>query len=169
MLKHRVKSLCRHQFDISIFSVGVVFSSGSLLSVCEEQPTVLATACVAWGFLWRHFWQQLNWMKLDGRFGGWQEIWSGASVKYLPILLWCSAHICIYIYPYIHIYMEVYSVLSFHTTPQMALNFSCLSPYFLPCPPLLFSSPLDPPSSAPSSIHNYLLYFPFLRRSVCFL
>ena len=30
--------------------VGAVFSNGDLLSVCEEQPIVLATAWVIWGF-----------------------------------------------------------------------------------------------------------------------
>lgn len=53
----------------------------------------------------------------------------------------------------VYIYCRASTVLGFHTTPQMAPNFSCLSSCFLPHPLLSSLSPPDPCSSF-SPIHS---------------
>lgn len=47
-------------------------------------------------------------------------------------------------------------VLSFHTTPQMLQNFSCLSQYSLPCSTFSSRSLLDPPVQSPLAMKEQL-------------
>ena len=74
-------------------------------------------------------------------------------------------HIYAYIYTYICILRTFYST-RVPCYPQVTLNFSCLDPYSI-----IFTSTFPPthlifPFQTQPSNHNYLLYFPFLVKSV---
>lgn len=69
----------------SLSCVGDLFTNGALLSVCGEQPIVMATAWVVCEFLWESFTQQISWMKYNHgtKILWWQEMSSRDSVSLL--------------------------------------------------------------------------------------
>jgi hypothetical protein len=78
-----------------------------------------------------------------------------------PIVSFRSPFICVYI-------LGSFTVLGYHTTLQMALNFNYLSLYSFPYPFLPYLSPLVPsvPSTPHPSITICLFYFPSVWTSV---
>lgn len=64
---------------------------------------------------------------------------------------------------YTCVFLEAFTVVGSHTTLQMAIRFSCPSRI----PSLTTFFPLPPPIPVPpsTSIHSYLVYFPFLGES----
>lgn len=66
---------------------------------------------------------------------------------------------------YMYTLEEASTVVSFYTTSQMVLNFSCFSLCFLPHLPLPCPSPFDAPFSGPP-IYTYLFCFLFLTRFI---
>lgn len=54
-LKCRAEGAIRHQLSPFMF-----ISNGAPLSLCGEQPIVLATACIVWQFPWDSLGQQFN-------------------------------------------------------------------------------------------------------------
>ena len=126
---------------------GVVFSIRALLSICEEHPIVLETDWVIWSFPWDLSGQQFDSMSLVVQL---HLLTRMSNWSFSPCIIW-SLHLhCL------HTYMvkEASSTLGFHTTIQIALNFSCLFLYSLPSFPLLSAHPFDLPFPTPPTIHS---------------
>lgn len=141
--------------------VGVVFSHSALLSVAGlrlqswQQPEVFGgpqgvplvnnSISMSQYCDWK-----LHLVTRDGQLG---------SVS--PIIWQFPLHLLLHMYAL----QDTSTVLGFHMTPQMTINLSCLSPYFLPCPLLsswsscsLLFQPHHP---------SITIVFPFLMRSLC--
>lgn len=142
----------------SVSCVGVVCSNGALLSVCEEQPAVLATASVVWGILVGPLWPTTQ---LDATKSWYQKFclmisWNACLSHYLAI----SFRIPLYMYIFqVYFYCIMFSYYPFISAVFLILLPITLSP---------FPSSLDPPIPAPPPCsHTYLFYFPFVVTSLC--
>lgn len=118
--------------------VDIVLGNQALPAVCGEQSRVSAVAWVVWGFHGAPLASSLircnSFPALKVSFGGKRRL-----VEALSPLLFSSSVEVSFIYVCI---LRAYTVVGFPTNPQIALTFSCLSPYSLPYSP--FPSPFLP-------------------------
>lgn len=109
---------------------GVIFKHEVLLSACGELSVVLATAWVVWGFPLVNNSIRCNSNQVLENLFGHKRLLVGTLSS--PLFGDFLSIIFIYVYILIYyIFQETSIVLDFNTTPQMHLNFSHFSLYFL--------------------------------------